>query len=91
VAKTKQSTQPEISYVLQKKAPTIITQFSANKQRLLNKEVVYNCVIHDKLPMSRFDSPGFRRSFELVSEGNFKLVHRHAAAQIAQSICDESF
>ena len=51
---------------------------------------MYNTVIHDKLPLSRFDSAGFRCSFKLVSEGKFVLAKRKHATKIARLICDES-
>ena len=57
---------------------------------------MYNLVVHDKLPLSRFNLVGFRsnlvgvRSLEIVSEGRFKLVHRNQAWTITQTICDES-
>jgi hypothetical protein len=51
---------------------------------------MYNTVIHNKLQLSRFDSVGFRWSFELVSEGKFVLARQKHASKITQLICDES-
>ncbi len=67
-----------------------VIPLNAAKQKELNRAVVYNTVIHDKLPLSRFDSAGFRCSFKLVSEGKFVLAKRKHASKIARSICDES-
>ena len=80
------SAQSDVRTLLKKNSTVI---FDEAKQRELNKAIVYNLVVHDKLPLSRFNS-GFRRSFQLVSEGRFKLVHRQQAWRITRTICDES-
>jgi hypothetical protein len=67
------SNQPDVRTMLVRNSVVI---FDEAKQRELNKAIVYNLVVHDKLPLSRFNSAGFRRSFELVSDGKFKLARR---------------
>jgi hypothetical protein len=81
------SIQADVRTMLKKSS---IVMFEETKQRERNKAIVYNLVVHDKLPLSRFNSAGFRRSFELVSEGRFKLVHRDQAWRITRTICNES-
>jgi hypothetical protein len=61
--------------------------------KLQPSKVVYNAantVIHDKMPFSRFNSLGFRRSFELIIEDKFVLAKRTYAGKITRSICDDS-
>jgi hypothetical protein len=60
------SIQPDLRSLLKPKSVKI---FGEAKQHELNKAVVFNCVVHDKRPLCRFDSAGFRKSFELVSDG----------------------
>jgi hypothetical protein len=79
--------QQDVSKMLQKSS---VISYNSAKQKELNRAVVYNTVIHDEMPLTRFDSPGFRRSFELVSEGKFVLAKRKHASKITRSICDES-
>ena len=67
------STQSDVRTLL-KKSSTII--FDEAKQRELNQVIMNHLVVHNELQLSRFNSAGFRRSFEfkLVSERIFKLV-----------------
>ena len=62
VSKTKDSvgkaapSQKDLRTMIQTKNPVV---FIDARQRALNKAVVYNSVIHDKMPLSRFNSAGF--------------------------------
>ena len=95
------STQSDVRNMLTKKSGVV---FDEVKQREINKAIVYNLVVHDKLPLSRFNSAGLRRSFDLASDGRFKFVHRNHASRIlieaaaevlaipaTEAICERTF
>ncbi len=81
------STQSDVRTLLKENSTVI---YDEAKQRELNKAIVYNLVVNDKLSLTRFDSAGIRRSFQLASEGRFKLVHRQQAWRTTRTVCDES-
>ena len=48
--------------------PKSVIVFDQANQSELNKAIVYDCVVHDKLPLSRFNSAYWRRIFRGVGE-----------------------